>query len=74
MVGYGISQVRRRIPVVLEDGENGLTDRFRAWLAELLEALCVLDERIKRYDKEIEREFAANEACRRLGAFEGIGP
>jgi transposase len=74
VVGYGISQVRRRIPAVLEDGENGLTDRFRAWLAELFEALCVLDERIKQYDKEIEQEFAANETCRRLGAIEGIGP
>ena len=74
VVGYGISQVRRRIPEVLEDGENELTDRFRGWLAELLEALHVLDERIQQYDQEIEQEFASNEACRRLGAIEGIGP
>ena len=74
MVGYGISQVRRRIPEILEDGENGLTDRFRGWLAELLEAFRVLDERIKKYDEEIQQEYAANEACQRLGAIEGIGP
>jgi transposase len=73
-VAFGISQVRRRLPDILEDGENGLTDRFRGWLAELWETLRELDERIKQYDKEIEREFAANEACRRLGAIEGIGP
>jgi len=74
VVGYGISQVRRRIPEVLEDGENALTDRFRGWLSELLEALRALDERIKKYDEEIQREYAANEVCRRLGAIEGIGP
>jgi transposase len=74
VVGYGIGQVRRRIPEILEDGENGLTDRFRGWLAELLEAFHVRDERIKKYDEEIQQEYAANAACQRLGAIEGVGP
>jgi len=74
VVGFGISQVRRRIPEILEDGENGLTDRFRVWLGELLESFRVLDERIKQYDEEVQQAYAANEACRRLGAIEGIGP
>jgi len=74
VVGFGISQVRCRIPEILENGKNGLTDRFRAWLAERLEAFRTLARRIKQYDKEIEQEFAANAACRRLGAIEGIGP
>ncbi len=74
VIGKGISQVRRRIPEILEDGENGLTDRFRGWLAELLEAFRALEERIKKYDQEIQQEYAANEACQRLGAIEGIGP
>ena len=74
VVGFGISQVRCRTPEILEDGENGLTDRFRGWLAELLEAFRVLDERIKQYDEEVQQAYAANEACRRLGAIEGIGP
>jgi capsule polysaccharide export protein KpsE/RkpR len=74
VVGYGISQVRRRIPEILEDGENGLTDRFRVWLGELLESFRVLDERIKQYDEEVQQAYAANEACRRLGVIEGIGP
>jgi transposase len=74
VIGNGMGQVRRRIPEILEDGENGLTDRFRGWLAELLEAFRALEERIKKYDREIEQEYAANEACQRLGAIEGIGP
>ncbi len=74
VVGCRISQVRRRIPEILEEGENGLTNRFRGWLAALLEAFRMLDERIKKHDEEIQQEYAANKACRRLGAIEGIGP
>ena len=74
VVAQGISRVRTRIPEILEDGENGLTDRFRGWLAELLEAFRALDERIKEYDQEIGREHAANEVCQRLSAIEGVGP
>ena len=74
VVGHGISQVRRRIPEILEDGENGLNDRFRGWLTELLESFRVLDERIKQYDQEVQQAYAANQVCRRLGAIEGIGP
>lgn len=74
IVAKGISQVRSRIPEILEDGENGITDRFRGWLAELLEAFRLLDERIKLYDKEIQREHMADEACQRISAIEGVGP
>jgi transposase len=74
VVAQGISQVRRRIPEILEDAENGLTDRFRGWLAELLEALRALDERIKRYDQAIQREHAASEACQRISVLQGVGP
>ncbi|MCP4380192.1 MAG: IS110 family transposase, partial [Hyphomicrobiales bacterium] len=74
VVAQGISQIRLRIPQILEDAENGLTDRFRGWLAELLEAFRALDERIKKYDREIQREHAGNEVCQRLSAIEGIGP
>lgn len=58
----------------MEDGENGLTDRFRGLLAHLLEAFRALDERIQQYDQEIAREHAANAACERLSAIPGVGP
>lgn len=74
VIGNGIGQVRRRVPEILEDGENALTDRFRGWLAELLESLHALEVRIKNYDREIQQAYAANAVCQRLGAIEGIGP
>lgn len=74
VVPQGIGQVRRRIPEILEDGENGLTARFRGWLTELLEAFRALDERIKNYDRQISHEHASNALCQRLSAIPGVGP
>ena len=70
----GISWLRRRIPEVLEDGENGLTARFRGWLYELYEELRALDERVQQCTREIVELFRSNETCQRIGAIEGIGP
>lgn len=70
----GISWLRRRIPEVLEDGENGLTARFRGWLYELYEELRALDGRVQQCTREIVELFRTNETCQRIGAIEGIGP
>jgi len=77
---YGIvipqraSQVRHKVPFVLEDAENGLTATAREWLHALAEELQALDLRIAATDQQIERVFAADEACQRLGQLPGIGP
>lgn len=70
----GIALLRRRIPELLEDGENGLTDRFRRWLSELYNELRTLDERIQQCTREIVALYQADETCQRIGAIEGIGP
>jgi transposase len=74
VIPQGIASVRRRIPEVLEDAENGLTDRFRGWLCELYEQLRMFDERIADCNREILQLFRADEACQRIGAVEGMGP
>ena len=74
VLAQGISRIRTRIPEILEDGENGLTDRFRGWLAQLLEEFRSMDQRIKAYDREIRQLYDADEACQRIGAIAGIGP
>jgi len=62
VIPEGINYLRRRLPEILEDAENGLTARFRQWLSELYEALCALDERIQRYTQEIMTLYHADEA------------
>ena len=74
VVAQGINAVRTQVPEILEDGENGLTDRFRRWLSEQYEYLRALDEQVKHYEKEIEQHYRDSEACRRIGAVEGMGP
>jgi transposase len=77
---YGIvipqraSQVRHKLPMVLEDAENGLTATAWEWLHALAEELQALDQRIAATDQQIERVFEADEACQRLAQLPGIGP
>ena len=74
VVGKGVGQVRRVLPRILEDGENRLSDLFRALLAELYENLQHLDERVRGYDRRIDALFRSQQACRRIEAVEGVGP
>ena len=77
---YGIvipqraSQVRHKLPMVLEDAENGLTATAREWLHALAEELQALNQRIAATDQQIERVFEADEACQRLAQLPGIVP
>lgn len=70
----GIGWLRRRIPEILEDGDNGLTARFRRWLSELYQELRALDERVRQCTREVVELFRTDEACQRIGAIDGIGP
>ncbi len=74
VVGKGVGHVRRRLPQILEDGENRLPDLFRELLGELYEQLQLLDERIKGYDRRVTALFRSQEVCRRIEAVEGVGP
>ena len=74
MIPQRASQVRHKVPYILEDAENGLTATAREWLQALAEELQALDQRITATDQHIERLFAADEACQRLARLVGIGP
>jgi transposase len=73
-VAQGRAALMRRLPEILEDGDNGLSGRFRAELVELEEELRHLDARVDHYDQQIEAIAAANEQARRLMTIPGIGP
>lgn len=73
VVAKGLSRIRNQIPEILEDGENGLTMRFRGYLAQQLAAFRDLDAQIKGYSKEIEIICQENEASRRIKEVPGLG-
>lgn len=70
----GIATLRREIPEILEDAENGLSLRFRDCLARRYEQLVELEGHIAFYTKELERFSEQDEACQRLQTVPGFGP
>jgi len=70
----GINVLRRRLPELLEDGENGLSDLFRRLLAQSYQQLQELDGHIDFYTQEMKRQSQQDEACQRLQTIPGYGP
>ena len=70
----GISQVRRRVPEILEDATNELTVLGRELFAELYAELRALDQRVQDYDVRLKAWFRSSEVCQRLAQIEGVGP
>ena len=70
----GAGQVRLRIPGILEDQTNGLTEDFRERLTELWDELVHLDERREKYNAKIEAISQTQKACILLMKIPGIGP
>jgi len=77
---YGITvpqqaaQLRRRLPIVLDDPTNELTPLGRELFADLARELASLNERISQVEARITHLFAENETCQRLAQVEGVGP
>jgi len=70
----GVNTVRRRLPGLLEEAGNGLSDGLRRLLARAYRQLCALDEDLAFYTRELERHAREDEACRRLQTIPGYGP
>lgn len=74
VLATGVGALRRRLPEILEDGENGLSDLFRRLLSEGYRQLKELDGHIEFYTKELERCGRQDDAVRRLETIPGFGP
>lgn len=74
VINQGVAAVRKSLPEILEDAENGLTARSRELFAELLEELWALDQRYEHSGQRITSLSQENAMCRRLDEILGIGP
>jgi len=74
IINKGVSAVRKGLPDILEDAENGLTPLARELFAEHLDELRILDRRFKQCEKRIVSINRGNEMCQRLDEILGIGP
>lgn len=74
VIPQGFAALHRRVPEVLEDGENELPDMYRPTLHRLYLRLCDLREDLSFLDQQIEQLVKQHPSCRRLTAMEGVGP
>jgi len=72
-VAQGRAAIQRRLPEILEDADNGLSERFRAELHALAEELRLLNERVAHYDDQIEQIAQGDAQARALGTIPGLG-
>ncbi|MFT7530227.1 MAG: transposase, partial [Gammaproteobacteria bacterium] len=70
----GLSSIAKRLPAILEDGENGLPDVFRQLLQRLLDHLKVLDNQVHEMEAQIQIWHQQNAMSRKLAGIPGIGP
>lgn len=66
--------LRKAIPELLEDADNGLSFDFRQLLSELYDDLRVIDRRVAELTQRIERTVRASDDGKRLLEIPGIGP
>jgi transposase len=74
VVSKGMAPLRRALPSILEDEAGKLSGFFREMLHEMGDRLKLLDERLRQYDRRVERIFGQDERCQRLAQVEGVGP
>ncbi len=70
----GLHQLRRELPFVLEDHDNGLPDRTRQLLYTLWRDLLELHERVDWITAEFQRTAEQDPRARSLLGIPGIGP
>ncbi len=73
-IPQGISHIAKRVPEILEDGENDLPGSFRALILRLLDHLKELDRQAGALETEIQLWHRNNPASQKLAKIPGVGP
>src|SRR6185437_1256191 len=68
------ANLRRQMPLLLEDAEANLTPRLRRLMADLWQEWKQLQADIAALDEEMERISGSDAACQRLREIPGVGP
>ncbi len=74
VVPLGIHHITKRLPEILEDGENDLPGVFRQLLQRLGEHFKALDRQVADLEVQIQIWHRDNVASRKLAQIPGIGP
>lgn len=74
VIAKGVSALRKAVPGILEEADNGLTARFRLLLNRQYQRFLQLDEELGWYDQQLTIQAREDDVCRRLDEIPGIGP
>ena len=74
VIPQGIGHIAKRLPEILEDGENDLPGTFRELLDRLGDHLKELDRQVGELEVRIQSWHRNNEASKKLAKIPGIGP
>jgi len=74
VIPNGIGHIAKRLPEILEDGENALPGMMRELLQRLGQNLKDMDRQVGELERQIKLWHRENEPSRKLEAIAGIGP
>jgi transposase len=74
VIPKGISHIAKRVPEILEDGENDLPGSFRLLIERLSDHLKELDRQVGELEAQIKLWHRENSASKKLAKIPGIGP
>ena len=74
VIPRGFAALQRKLPQILEDGDNEVPDMYRPALHRLYYRFLELRSDIRAMDAEIKALVKQHPGCRRLTALEGVGP
>jgi transposase len=74
VIPQGIGHIAKRLPEILEDGENDLPGAFRQLLDRLGDHLKELDRQVGELEMQIQSWHRENEASKKMAQIPGIGP
>lgn len=74
VIPKGIGHIAKRVPEILEDGENDLPGSFRLLIQRLADHLKELDRQVGELETQIQLWHRENSASKKLEKIPGIGP
>lgn len=73
-IPQGIAHIAKRVPEIIEDGENELPGNFRLLIQRLVDHLKELDRQAGELEQEIQLWHKSNPLSQKLAKIPGIGP
>ena len=73
-IPLGVRNLKRHLPLILEDADNHLSTMLRQLISDLWEHWKTLDKQVDKFQQQLEQLTRQSESCKRLMTIPGVGP